>query len=80
MNSLIDSPKSARYAGGRIVIEMTSGEVISFPINVSERLKVGTPEELSEIELSPFGLHWPQLDEDLSIRGILAGQQVNQAR
>jgi hypothetical protein len=28
---------------------------------------------LANIELSPFGLHWPDLDEDLSIRGILAG-------
>ncbi len=76
MNSLIDSPKSARHEAGQIVIEMTSGEVISFPVDVSERLKSGTPEELSEIELSPFGLHWPQLDEDLSIRGILAGRQA----
>jgi hypothetical protein len=56
---------------------MSSGEMVSFPVDVSERLKTGTPEELSEIELSPFGLHWPQLDEDLSIRGILAGQQTN---
>jgi hypothetical protein len=77
MNSLFDTPKSARYEAGRIVIEMASGEVVSFPVDVSERLKAGTPEDLSEIELSPFGLHWPRLDEDLSIRGILAGQQTN---
>lgn len=77
MNSLIDSPKTARYEAGQIVIEMASGEVVSFPVDLSERLISGTPEELSEIELSPFGLHWPRLDEDLSIRGILAGQQAN---
>jgi hypothetical protein len=77
MNSLIDTPKTARYEAGRIVIEMASGEEVSFPVEVSERLKAGTSEELSEIELSPFGLHWPLLDEDLSIRGILAGQQAN---
>jgi len=77
MNSLIDSPKTARYEAGQIVIEMAGGEVISFPVDVSERLKFGTPRELSEIELSPFGLHWPQLDEDLSIRGILAGKQTH---
>lgn len=76
MNTLIDSPKNARYEAGQIVIEMTRGEVVSFPVTVSERLKSGTPEELSEMELSPFGLHWPQLDEDLSIRGILAKQQA----
>jgi hypothetical protein len=33
---------------------------------------VGTPQELANIELSPFGVHWPNLDEALSIHGILA--------
>jgi hypothetical protein len=28
---------------------------------------------LNNVELSPFGLHWPDLDEDLSFRGIAAG-------
>lgn len=72
MNTLIDTPKHARHEAGVIVIEMTSGEVIHFPVEASPRLKAGTAEELSEIELSPFGLHWPRLDEDLSIRGIVA--------
>jgi hypothetical protein len=74
MNTLIDTPKSARPEAGEIVIEMTSGEIIRFPIESSARLKSASIEELSEIELSPFGLHWPRLDEDLSIRGILAAQ------
>jgi hypothetical protein len=26
-----------------------------------------------KIKASPFGLHWPDLDEDLSLRGLLAG-------
>jgi hypothetical protein len=72
MSTLIEAPKSARPVGTEIVIEMSSGETIRFPIESSPRLKSATLEELSEIELSPFGLHWPRLDEDLSIRGILA--------
>ncbi|TAE78857.1 MAG: DUF2442 domain-containing protein [Verrucomicrobia bacterium] len=74
MNTLIDTPRSACLEGPEIVIEMSSGETIRFPIESSVRLKSATLEELSEIELSPFGLHWPRLDEDLSIRGILAMQ------
>jgi hypothetical protein len=72
MNTLIDTPTTARYESGHIEIEMASGRVIRFPIDQSPRLKCGSIEQLSEIELSPFGLHWPQLDEDLSLRGILA--------
>jgi hypothetical protein len=28
---------------------------------------------LSRIEISPYGVHWPDLDEDLSFRGLLRG-------
>lgn len=73
MSTLIDTPKTARYESGQIVIKMASGRAIRFPIDQSPRLKGGSIEQLSEIELSPFGLHWPQLDEDLSVRGIFAG-------
>jgi hypothetical protein len=75
MNTLIDTPKSARHEAGEIIVEMTSGEVIRFSVEVSSRLQSASPEELSDIELSPFGLHWPRLDEDLSIRGVLAKQK-----
>ena len=37
------------------------------------RLAHATRAQLNNIELSPFGLHWPDLDEDLSIRGIAQG-------
>ncbi len=72
MSTLIDTPRTAHHENGVIVIEMASGGIIRFPVQYSARLKAGSPEELSRIELSPFGLHWPLLDEDLSIRGILA--------
>ena len=52
---------------------MESGLEFSFPVEGNPRLEKGTPDDLGEIEISPFGLHWPALDEDLSIRGILAG-------
>ena len=72
MSTLIDTPKSARHEHGFIEIEMNSGHEIRFPVTASPRLRTATPEQLAQIELSPFGLHWPQVDEDLSIRGILA--------
>ena len=59
---------------------MASGLDLSFPIRSNPRL-AGKPEHLlSEIEVSPFGLHWPSLDEDLSINGILAGDYGQRSR
>jgi hypothetical protein len=32
-----------------------------------------TSAALGDVEISPFGLHWEKLDEDISIDGLLAG-------
>ena len=73
MNTLLDSVKNARYADGHILIEMHSGVEVRFPVRGNPRLAQGSTQQLDHIELSPFGLHWPDLDEDLSIRGLLEG-------
>ena len=72
MNALTDTPQSARHQAGEIIVAMHSGEQLRFPATITPRLASATPVQLGEITLSPFGLHWPQIDEDLSIRGILA--------
>lgn len=36
----------------------------------------GTPEQRAHYEIITFGIHWPDLDEDLSIRGILEGHKT----
>jgi hypothetical protein len=73
MSTLIDAPVSASYSEGKIMVLMESGLEIRFPIAGNPRLAGQSIEALNNIEVSPFGLHWPELDEDLSIRGILAG-------
>jgi hypothetical protein len=37
------------------------------------RLLNGTPEQREQVVISPGGLHWEALDEDISIAGLLAG-------
>jgi hypothetical protein len=73
MSTLVDKPVSARHHAGKIRIEMESGLELAFPVKGNPRLDGKPHEQLDHVELSPFGLHWPDLDEDLSIRGILAG-------
>jgi hypothetical protein len=73
MNTLVDTARSAAHVNGDIIIRMESGAEIRFPVVKNPRLARGTPRQLNHIEISPFGLHWPELDEDLSFRGLLDG-------
>jgi hypothetical protein len=73
MSILADTARSACFRDGQIVISMRSGGELRFPVSANPRLARGTPEQLNNIELSPFGLHWPDLDEDLSLKGIAEG-------
>jgi hypothetical protein len=73
MSTLVDTAKTVFYRDGHIVISMDSGVEVRFPVSQNPRLAQGTPQELGNVEISPFGLHWPDLDEDLSFRGLLEG-------
>ena len=73
MSTLTDTACTAAYVGGEIIVRLESGRELRFPVAANPRLACGTPAQLSQIELSPFGLHWPDLDEDLSLRGLLEG-------
>jgi hypothetical protein len=73
MSILTDSGRSAIFRDGQIIIAMESGAEIRFSVGQNPRLASGTAEQLSRIEISPYGVHWPDLDEDLSFRGLLKG-------
>jgi hypothetical protein len=74
----------AFYSDGLIVVQCGNGVEIKFPVVGNPRLSGGTPDQLNNIEISPFGLHWPDLDEDLSLEGLLQGDygqmQANRCR
>ena len=73
MNAWTDRAQSVAHLNCMVVLTMCSGSEVRFPVALSPRLASGTPQELANIELSPLGLHWPDLDETLFIRGISAG-------
>ena len=73
MNTLVNSSVTARHENGYIIIQMAGGVEIKFPISLNRRLAGGTHEQLNNIEVSPLGLHWPDLDEDLSLKGLADG-------
>jgi hypothetical protein len=68
---------SARYdaKADRIVVELTSGATFAFPPALAQGLRDAAPEDLAEIEVSPtgLGLHWPRIDEDYTVPGLMNG-------
>ncbi len=60
-----------------LVVYLTDGRVISSPLAWYPRLLHGTQPERGRFEIIGDGayIHWPDLDEDLSVAGILAGRR-----
>jgi len=73
MSILVDEAVSAECRNSSVTVHFKSGHALSFPIQGNARLENAPEIQLKQIELSPFGLHWPALDEDLSFEGIMRG-------
>jgi len=65
--------KRVYYSAPATVVEMEDGSELRFPVGENPRLSCGTEAQLNHVEISPFGLHWPDLDEDLSFEGLKRG-------
>jgi hypothetical protein len=58
-----------------LTVDLADGRVISVPLLWYPRLHSATPEQRANWELcgGDYGIHWPDLDEDLSTEGLLRG-------
>jgi len=63
-------------------VELSDGRTISVPIEWYPRLVHGTPEERSNWRLigRGQGVHWEDLDEDISVEGLLAGKPSGESQ
>ena len=61
--------------GRTIYIELTDGRTVSFPADRFNILSKATEDELKEVEirLNGFALRWENLYEDITVKGIIAG-------
>lgn len=59
-----------------VYIELTDGRITGFPADRFKILKKATEDELKEVklELSGYALRWENLDEDLTVTGIVEGR------
>jgi len=67
--------KVVKFRDGMMEVYLTDGRIISVPILWFPLLHEATPEQREHYEIGGGGtsLHWPEIDEDLSIAGLLAG-------
>ena len=59
----------------RLSVELMDGRAIAVPLVWFPRLADATPEQRARWEIAGggYGIHWPELDEDLSTEGMLRG-------
>ena len=67
--------KAVEFDAVMMHITFTDGRVLSVPLVWFPALRAATPEQRARYEIGGHGisLHWPELDEDLSIAGLMAG-------
>ncbi len=67
--------QNVRVTDHALVVELRDGRVVSVPLAWYPRLAEGSPRERRRWELlgPGIGIHWPDLDEDISIEGLLQG-------
>jgi hypothetical protein len=71
-------PVNAACTDAELIVTLANGQKVVTPLWWYPRLLNATPAQRANFELSPFGVHWPEMDEDLE--GMLVGSKAPGAR
>jgi hypothetical protein len=66
--------RSVEFTATELVVTLQDGRRIATPLSWYPRLVSASPAHRANYEIMPMGIHWPDLDEDLSIAGMLKGR------
>lgn len=58
------------FSEGKVFVSTLSGDVLSHPLDWFPRLLNANDKERATYEITPFGVHWTLIDEDLSLEGF----------
>lgn len=69
--------QSVHFSEDSLTVRLDDGRALSVPLTWYPRLLHGSEAEREKYELigDGEGIHWPELDEDLSVEGLLAGRR-----
>lgn len=68
------SAESVSFDQDQMWVRLSDGRVLGVPLAWFPRLLRADKAALEAVEITPFGLHWEALDEDVSVAGLLAGR------
>ena len=73
--------RSAKLTAEGLTVDLVDGRTIIVPLVWFPRLWHGTAQERNHFEIFGDGayLHWPDLDEDLTVAGLLAGRRSGES-
>lgn len=74
MNAMTISPTSVRFDEHTMWVDLSDGRTLGVPLAWFPRLLRATPAQRERVEISRGGLHWEEIDEDISVAGLLAGR------
>lgn len=73
-------PVQVEISDTLLSVTLGDGRIISTPLDWYPRLRHATVDQLQHYQLSPAGIHWKELDEDLSVIGMLQGNHPHQRK
>ena len=71
---MIISPKKVWFDEASLWVELSDARTIGVPLAWFPRLLEASPAQREAFELSAFGIHWEDLDEDISVQGLQEGR------
>jgi len=75
-----NTPTSVRCDTQHLHVTLSDGRTLTAPLWWYPRLVSADPAQRNRIELMPMGLHWPEIDEDISIASMLRGAKAPGAK
>ncbi len=66
---------SIRFDADTMILELSDGRSLGVPLAWFPKLMRATMEQLQQVEITRLGLHWENLDEDISVEGLLLGKK-----
>lgn len=84
VEAILTPTKAVRVAvsDDTLTVDLEDGRTISVPIVWYPRLAYATPLERSNFEIAGagYGIHWPDLDEDIGVDGLLLGKRSTESQ
>jgi Protein of unknown function (DUF2442) len=68
--------RAVEVTATELVVTLVDGRKIATPLDWYPRLQGASAPERANYEIMPMGIHWPDIDEDLSIAAMLQGKRA----